>query len=116
MKVSIGLVGCGEVALYHTNALKKIKEADIKAVADVNEEKAKNFAMKFRVKKYYSLLSDMLANERLDAVLVLTNPQTHCELAVEAMNAGKHVLVEKPFCVTAEETEKMVKAFLGEML
>ena len=109
MKVSIGFVGCGEVAHNHAKALKKIKEADIKAVADMDEEKARNFATKFGVKRYYNSLSEMLASEELDAVLILTNPQTHCELAIEAMNTGKHVLVEKPFCVTVEEAEKMVK-------
>jgi len=109
-KVHVGLVGCGEVAQKHANALKKIKEASIKAVADIDIKKAKNFAMKFGVKRYYNSLSNMLANEELDAVLILTNPQTHCELAIEAMDAGKHVLVEKPFCVTVEEAEKMVKA------
>ena len=93
-KVHVGLVGCGEVAQKHANALKKIKEASIKAVADIDIKKAKNFAMKFGVKRYYNSLSNMLANEELDAVLILTNPQTHCELAIEAMNAGKHVLVE----------------------
>ena len=109
MKVRVGIVGCGAVAHKHAYALKKIKEAEVKAVADIDGEKAKNFAMKFGVKRYYSSLSDMLLNEELDAVLVLTNPQSHCKLAVEAMNAGKHVLVEKPLCVTAKEAEEMVE-------
>jgi predicted dehydrogenase len=109
-KVRVGFVGCGEVAHKYAYTLKKIREAYIKAVADINVEKAKNFAMKFKVKRYYSSLSDMLASEELDAVLILTNPQTHCKLAVEAMNAGKHVLIEKPLCVTAKEAEKIVEA------
>ena len=62
-KVRIGLVGCGEVAHRHINAVKKIKEASVKAVADIDIEKAKNFAVKFGVKRYYNLLSDMLVNE-----------------------------------------------------
>jgi len=62
-KVRIGLVECGEVAYRHVNAVKKIKEASVKAVADIDIEKAKNFAIKFGVKRYYNLLSDMLVNE-----------------------------------------------------
>jgi predicted dehydrogenase len=62
-KVRIGLVGCGEVAYRHVNAVKKIKEASVKAVADIDMEKAKNFAIKFGVKRYYNSLSDMLVNE-----------------------------------------------------
>jgi len=62
-KVRIGLVGCGEVAYGHVNAVKKIKEASVKAVADIDMEKAKNFAIKFGVERYYSSLSDMLVNE-----------------------------------------------------
>ncbi|MEM4601796.1 MAG: Gfo/Idh/MocA family oxidoreductase [Desulfurococcaceae archaeon] len=108
-KVGIGLVGCGAVAHMHAQALKKIKQAEIKAVVDIDEKRAKYFAAKYKV-KWYKSLSAMLENEDIQAVYVLTNPQSHAELAIEAMNAGKHVLVEKPMCVTQKEAEAMVIA------
>jgi predicted dehydrogenase len=109
-KVHVGFVGCGNVAQFHVKALKKIKQADLVAVVDINKERAKKFAEKFRIKEYYTSLSEMLENAEIDAVFVLTNPQTHSRLAIEAMNYGKHVLVEKPMCLTTKEAEEMVKA------
>lgn len=110
-KIGIGLVGCGEVAHMHAQALKRIKQAEIKAVVDKDENKARKFAIKYKVNKYYNSLSAMLdKEEEIQIVNVLTNPQSHAELAIEAMNRGKHVLVEKPMCVTLKEAEAMVLA------
>lgn len=107
--IRIGIVGCGSVARLHANALKKIKQADIKAVVDINEERAKKFANRFNIKSYYKSLKDMLMQEKIEAVSILTPPQTHHKLAIEAMKAGKHVLVEKPLCITLKEVEEMIK-------
>ncbi|MEM3714903.1 MAG: Gfo/Idh/MocA family oxidoreductase [Nitrososphaeria archaeon] len=106
-KIGISLVGCGGVAHMHAQALKKIRLAEIKAVVDLNEGKAKQFAGEYNIRKWYTSLSAMLENEDVMAVYVLTNPQSHAEVAIEAMNAGKHVLVEKPMCVTFKEAENM---------
>ncbi|MBS7618859.1 Gfo/Idh/MocA family oxidoreductase [Candidatus Bathyarchaeota archaeon] len=109
-KISVGLVGCGVVAHRHAQALKKIRQAEIKAVADIDERRARQFATEYNVASYYNSLSAMLENEDIMAVSILTNPQSHAELVIEAMNAGKHVLVEKPMCVTLKEAEDMVSA------
>ena len=109
-KVSIGLVGCGEVAHIHGKAIKRIKQVELKAVVDINKERASSFARKFRVKRFYLSLEDMLENEdSLDAVAIATPPQTHAELSIMAMESSKHVLVEKPMCVSYEEAEDMVR-------
>jgi len=107
-KIRIGLVGCGEVAHRHAKALKKIKEVEIKAVADIAKERALKFARLYHIHSYYESLTDMLSNEDIDAIYVLTNSQSHAELAIEAMQAGKHVLVEKPTCLTVREADEMI--------
>ncbi|MEM2293536.1 MAG: Gfo/Idh/MocA family oxidoreductase [Nitrososphaerota archaeon] len=109
-KVSVGLVGCGAVAHMHAQAFEKIRQAEIKAVVDKDERRAEQFAAKYKINKWYHTLSAMLEAEDIQVVNVLTNPQSHAELAIEAMNAGKHVLVEKPMCVTLKEAEAMVIA------
>jgi len=108
--VYIGLVGCGEVAHTHAKALKKIKQAKIIAVADIIKKRAMEFAKLYNINNYYESLTDMLrAGERIDAIYILTNPQSHAKLAIEAMRAGKHVLVEKPPCVTLREMDEMME-------
>lgn len=107
-KVAVGLVGCGGVAHMHARALKRIKQAEIKAVVDIDERKARLFAEKYKIKRYYKSLTTMLEKEDIQAVSILTPPQSHAELAIEAMTAGKHVLVEKPMCITLKEAETMV--------
>jgi len=110
-KVSIGLVGCGEIGHVHAKSIRRIRQAELKAVADINRERASNFARKYGVKRFYVSIEDMLENEdSLDAVAVATPPQTHAELSIKAMESGKHVLVEKPMCVSYEEAEAMVRA------
>jgi len=107
-KVSIGIVGCGAVAPFHLRALKKLKHVEVKAVADVIKERAMCLAKLYKINHFYESLTDMLEKEDIDAIYVLTNPQSHAALAIEAMRAGKHVLVEKPTCVTLKEADEML--------
>lgn len=107
-KKRIGIVGCGAVAHKHLRALKKLKHVEIKAVADIIKERAMQLAKLYKIDNFYESLTDMLEKEEIDAVYVLTNPQSHAVLAIEAMKAEKHVLVEKPLCITLREADEML--------
>ncbi len=112
MTLKIGLVGLRGIGTTHANAYKEEPLGDLAAVCDVVKERADSVAAKFGVKAYYRL-SDMLTNEpELDIVDVTTggfeNGSWHYEPAMEAMEAGKHVLVEKPLSNDVGEARQMV--------
>ena len=122
MALKVGIVGMRGIGLGHCSAHSQDSLSDFTAVCDVVKERADAAAEKFGVKAYYSL-SDMLKHEDLDIVDVTTggfeNGSWHYEPAMEAMEAGKHVLVEKPLSNDVEEARKMVakaaekKLYLG---
>lgn len=111
MALKVGVVGMGGIGNSHADCHKKDDLAELVAVCDMVKARADGPAEKFGVKAYYSL-KDMLENEDLDIVDVTTggneNGSWHYEPAMEAMDAGKHVLVEKPLSNYVHEGRDMV--------
>jgi predicted dehydrogenase len=107
----VGIVGCGRVAEeWHIPALCKTKDVKLAAVCDVNESLAKKTAERFHANRYYADLSEMLTKEKLDILHICTSPRTHAALSIKAMEAGCHVLVEKPMALSTKDTDEMIKA------
>jgi predicted dehydrogenase len=106
--MDVAIVGCGLVANDHRAAWKKIPNAKVVAVCDVNEDLAKTTAHRWRIPAYYTSLADMINEETLNVVDICTPPQTHASLAVQAMQAEINVLIEKPMTMTVEDAEKIV--------
>ena len=110
----VGIVGCGHAAeRWHIPSLLKMKDVRIAAVCDTNENLAKRTAESFRINRYYADLSQMLKRENLDMVDICTPPQTHPTLSIQAMEAGCHILVEKPMALSIREVDEMVNASKG---
>lgn len=114
MALKIGIVGMGGIGNNHASCYLKDELADLVAVCDVVKERADAAAEKHGVKAYYSL-KDMLENEPdLDIVDITTggidNGSWHFEPALEAIKAGKHVLVEKPLAHDIEEGRALYAA------
>ncbi|WP_046174300.1 Gfo/Idh/MocA family protein [Domibacillus indicus] len=108
-KLRIGVLGTGAIAMErHIPAFKHVKEAEITAVMDVNEERAKEAAEKFGVKYVCTSLEEMLG--KIDALLITTPNKFHAPAAVQALNAGVHVMCEKPMALNTKECEEMVAA------
>ncbi len=103
--VKVALVGAGAIAERHINAFQKISNAKIAAVIDIDRKAAEQRAAMCDAKAY-DTLADCL--DIVDAVWVLTPPSFHKDISVEAMRAGKHVVVEKPISVTIEDAEIMI--------
>ena len=106
----VGIIGCGGATIGHLKAMRKINDVRPVAVCDMNEALARRMARKFHISKYYADLSDMLDKEGLDIVDICTPPQTHPALAAQVMQAGCHVLTEKPMALTTQEADEMVGA------
>ncbi|MFA6109596.1 MAG: Gfo/Idh/MocA family oxidoreductase [Candidatus Latescibacterota bacterium] len=111
MPLKVGIVGLRGIGNRHAECHKQDPLSDLVAVCDVIKERADQAAQKYGARAYYSL-KEMLANEALDVVDVATggheNGSWHFEPAMEAMEAGKHVLVEKPLSNDVAEARQMV--------
>jgi predicted dehydrogenase len=109
-KLRVGLIGAGGIAGTHTTNYKTFDDVDVVAACDVREGALKAFGKKFGVKRLYSTWQEMLNKAQLDAVSVCTPNGLHCEPTIDALNAGCHVLVEKPLAMNAEEGQRMLDA------
>ena len=109
--INVGIIGTGGIATnQHMPALEKQPDVKILAVCDVNEESAKKAAERFNVNHIFSDYKKLLEMDEIDAVHVCTPNFLHMPPAVEALNAGKHVMVEKPIARNAVEGAQMVEA------
>jgi len=110
--IRIGVVGVGTFGVNHLRAFAQTARdgvAQAVAAADLNEQRLKDMAQQFGVRAYPSH-REMLEREELDAVTVVTPDFAHREITLDALAAGKHVLVEKPLEVTVEGCRQMVEA------
>ncbi len=112
-KYKVGVVGCGGIAWgKHLPAHRRSSETEVVAFCDIIEERAINTAKEFGTAdaKTYTDYREMLKDKSLDIVLVLTPNNMHCEITVAALNAGKHVICEKPMAMNYAEAKKMLEA------
>jgi len=108
--VHVGIVGCGVIAKTHLDILKKITNARIVGLCDSNQDMAAQMARDYGGIKTYRDLETMLTNEKIDIVHILTPPQSHKDLTIQAARHKCHVFVEKPMAVNAAEARTMVEA------
>lgn len=103
-----GIVGCGMIANVHAQALRSLEGVILAGVADARKESAEAFAEKYGIAVYENYES-MLADGEIDAVCVCTPSGFHAENTLAALRAGKHVAVEKPIAMTAEEADEIIR-------
>lgn len=110
-KVRVGIVGLG-IGRVHLDAYKKHPKVEVLALCDVREDLLKRLAKEYEVPHTFTDYKDMLEMEELDAVSVCTPNDLHMPVTVAALEAGKHVLCEKPPARNVQEVEKMKEAVL----
>lgn len=112
-KVRIGIIGCGGIATgKHLPSLKSISSVEMVAFCDIIESKAVSCAKDYGVPgaKVYTDYKKLLEDKSIDIVHVLTPNRSHSFISVDAMEAGKHVMCEKPMAINAAEAKLMVEA------
>jgi len=110
-KAKVGIIGIGKIAqITHLPIWKKLDNVEIVGVCDTNERVARGIAEKYKIKHVFKKAEDLLKIDELDAVDICTPTQTHKDLAVAALEQGKHVLVEKPMARNYAEAQKMVES------
>lgn len=106
---TVGILGAGYISDFHYNALRLLPEVKVQAICDLNYRLAEQFAQANGIPKIYSDLDQMLESEQLDAVHVLTPPQIHYTTSSKIIEAGIDILIEKPFCHTVNDCQKLSK-------
>jgi predicted dehydrogenase len=110
-ELGVGVVGLGFVgAGAHLPAFKKMKQANLVAIADVSQKALDKQAKKHDIPKTYTDYEKMLDDPNVDAVVVSTPTQHHASLAIAALKAKKHVLCEMPLAPTLAQVDQMLAA------
>ena len=107
-KTRVGLVGAGYVAAHHLRALNALPFIEVVGICDRDRARAEALAKKFRAGAVYSDLASMAA-AKPDVIHICTPPEFHCPLALQAIDMGCHVFVEKPMAETVEECDQMIE-------
>ncbi|MGZ9583539.1 Gfo/Idh/MocA family protein [Paenibacillus marinisediminis] len=109
-KLKVGVIGAGSISQSHLDSYARNPEVELIAVCDLNEQRAKDKAEKYGAKLVYTDYHELLANPDVEAVSICTWNNSHASISIDAIKAGKHVLVEKPMCRTVEEALAMQEA------
>ena len=108
MTVGFAIIGPGKVAPTHAQAIRNISETKLVAACGRNLERTQTFANRYKAQAFTDLQT-MLEHDGVDAVVICTPHPQHAEQAIQAMRAGKHVLIEKPMATTVEDCDRMIK-------
>ena len=108
--LKIGIIGLGGIARSHCDAIATLDNAEVVAVADLFEEKRRQYMEKYDIPRGYPTHTELLEDDEIDAVAVVLGHQLHHRLSVDACHAGKHVLVEKPMALSLEQCDDMIDA------
>ena len=107
-KLGVAVIGTGFWGKNHARVYKELASTELVAICDVNAERAKNIADQFGVKAYTNS-TQMLKNKQIEAVSVCTWSTILAQEALKALNAGKHVLVEKPMATNTKQAQKLLE-------
>ncbi len=110
MKMSLGMVGCGDIAGYTAFFARLNRGIKIAACCDISKERAAAFARRHGISQVFTDYSAMLSQAKLDVIYLAVPHNLHFEMIKRALESGKHVLVEKPVTRTLSEGVEVVRA------
>jgi len=113
MSYKFGIVGLGLIADFHGRAIEAMEGAEVYACMDFVEERVKSFSKEFGCRGYTNL-EEMLSNPEIDIVTVCTPSGAHMEPSLKIIDAGKHLIVEKPMEITLDRCKRILKAAEGK--
>src|SRR3989338_2547027 len=103
--LKFGLIGCGRIASKHAQILSGLEGAKLSCVCDIKEERAVKFSKEYNV-PYYTDYQQMLKEENVDVVNILTPSGLHAQHCIDAARLKKHVVVEKPMALTLGDADE----------
>jgi predicted dehydrogenase len=109
MTINVAILGCSKIAHIHAKAVLQIHELNFKAVWSRTPGSAQKFVEQYSVKAYSSI-QEMIKAENIQMAIICTAHPYHAEVAIQAMEAGAHVLIEKPLASTLQDCELIINA------
>lgn len=109
-KVGVGLIGSQFISTIHADSIKLVSDAELLAVISPTKGHAKTFAEKHNIPSHFTDLDQMLGMDEIELVVIGAPNDLHCEITLKAAAAGKHIVVEKPFCMNLAEADQMIDA------
>ena len=106
--VNVGIIGTGTWGKNHVRVCRELEDINIIKIADLNQKYLDNLKRTFRVDTTTNH-NDIINDKNVDAIHICTPASTHYDLAKEALEAGKHVFVEKPLTLNSKDGEDLVK-------
>jgi len=106
--VRLGFIGAGQIAHYAADAVRSHPHAKLVAVQDPHLERRTTLRDKHSLEFMHEAVEELLANKSVDAVYIAVPNKFHIPLAIQALEAGKHVILEKPFAMNAAEAEQAI--------
>ena len=107
--VRLGIVGCGRVTeTLHLPALQRLAGAEVVALSDINVERLNSVADLFNVKTRYTDYRRLIENPLIEAVAVCIPAQSHIQVSLDAVDAGKHIFIEKPLALSLDEADLLI--------
>jgi len=110
MTVKVGIIGAGAIARDHCSNILRYQDAKLVAVADLSRERRKEIRKTYAMAWDYEKWQDLLANPEIDAVTIALPNYLHAPASLGAINAGKHVLLDKPFALNYREAKQVADA------
>ena len=107
IKIKVGVIGAGRWGQKHVDEYSKMKDVELLWVSDISEESLKSCKEKFNVKNVTTDYNDVLSSD-VEAVSIITGNETHFEVCKAALEAGKHVLIEKPLTLQPKNAYELV--------
>ena len=110
-RLKVGILGCGPIAQFaHFESAVKARNCDLYAICDVADDLVKRMGDTYLPEKRFNDYEKMLVDPELNAVIIATSDEFHVPASIMALNAGKHVLCEKPIGIGVEEVEDLAAA------
>jgi len=109
MTINVAIIGCAKIAHLHAKAILQIPELNFKAVWSRTPESAQKFVDEYGVKGYSSI-PEMIKAENIQMAVICTAHPYHADPAIQAMEAGAHVLIEKPLASTLQDCDRIIEA------
>jgi predicted dehydrogenase len=107
--LKFGLIGCGRIAPRHAQSFAEIPDAELVAAADIIPSRAENFHKQYGTEPY-SDYRRLLERKDLDVITICTPSGLHTQMGIDALQAGKHVIVEKPMALSLESADALIAA------
>ena len=108
--LKVGVISCSNMAKGHMRGVIRHPHAELVAICDIDVEKMNKVGDEFNIARRYTDYKELLAQDDIDAVIIVTPDREHKDMAILALESGKHVLCEKPLALTREECVEIAEA------